>query len=71
LKWIVKVEQLNCLLKKSNVNVETMSPKEYDKQPLKTLMRTTRFGYVPNGRNKKFRNCKCKYVNSHWIMGIS
>jgi hypothetical protein len=47
-----------------------MSPKKYDKQPLKTLMRTTKFGYVPNGRNKKFQNCKCKYVSSHWIMGI-
>jgi hypothetical protein len=46
-------------------NVETKCHKEYDKQPLKTLTSTTKFGYVPNGRNKKFQDYRCRYASSH------
>ncbi len=34
------------------------------KQPLKTLTSTTRFGYVPNGKKKRFQNYKCRYACS-------
>jgi hypothetical protein len=61
---VVKAKDLNCLLKKSNVNVEIMSHKEYDKQPLKTLMSTITVGYVLDGKNKKFQNYKCKYASN-------
>ncbi len=57
-------------MEKLNVNVETKSHKKYDKQPLKTLTNTTKFGYVPNGRKEKFQDCKCKYASNHWMMGI-
>jgi hypothetical protein len=57
------------LLKKLNVNVETKSHKKYEKQPLKTLTSTTRFGNVPNGRNKRFQDCRCRDVSNHWMMG--
>ncbi len=30
------------------------------KQPLKTFTSTTRFGYVPNGKNKRFQYHRCK-----------
>jgi hypothetical protein len=52
-------------LKKLNVNVETKSHEEYEKQPLKTLTSTTRCGYVPNGRKKRFQNYRCRDVGSH------
>jgi hypothetical protein len=71
LKWIVaKVEHWNYLLKKRNVNVETMSHKKYDKRPLKTFTSTTRFGYVPNGRKKRFQDYRCRNISNCWIMGI-
>jgi hypothetical protein len=35
------------------------------KQPLKTLTSTTRFGHVPNGRNKIFQDYRCKYAHNH------
>jgi hypothetical protein len=67
---VVKVEHWNCLLKKSNVNVETNSHKKYDKQPLKTLTSTTIFGYVPNGKKERFQHYRCRDASSHWMMGI-
>jgi hypothetical protein len=66
LKWIlVEVKHLNWLLKKSNeliLRLKTMNLK----QPLNTLTRTTRFGYVPNGRKKKSQDYKCRDVNNEW-----
>ncbi len=51
-------------------NVETKHHKEYDKQPLKTFTSTTKFGYVLDGRKKRFQDYGCKYVGNHWMMGI-
>ncbi len=60
-KWIVaEVEHWNWLLKNLKVNVETKHPKEYDKQPLKTFRSTTKFGYGPDGRTKRFQDYRCR-----------
>jgi hypothetical protein len=47
-------------LKNLKVNVETKHPKEYDKQPLKTFRSTTKFGYGPDGRTKRFQDYRCR-----------
>jgi hypothetical protein len=52
-------------LKKFNVNVEAKSHKKYEKQPLKTFMSTTIFGYVFYGRKKRFQNYRCRDTCSH------
>jgi hypothetical protein len=52
---MTEIEHQNCLLEKSNVNVETKGVKKYDKHPLKTLTNTTKFGYVPNGKKIKIK----------------
>jgi len=72
LKWILaKVEHLKLINEKIKwTNVETKCHKEYEKQPLKILTSTTRFKYVPNGRKKKFQNCRCRDASSHWMMEI-
>ncbi len=63
LKWIlVEVKHLKWLLKKLNelmLRQKTMNLK----QPLKTLTSTTKFGYVPNGRKKKYQDCRCRYAS--------
>jgi hypothetical protein len=33
-------------------------------------MSTTRFGYVPNGKKKKFQDYRRRDVDHHWMMGI-
>jgi hypothetical protein len=48
------------------INVEIKHREEYDKQPLKTFTSTTKFGYVPNGRNTRSQDCKCRNVGSEW-----
>ncbi len=55
---------------KLNVNVETKIHKEYEKQTLKILMSITIFGYVLNGRKKKYQDYRCKDAGNHWMMGI-
>jgi hypothetical protein len=71
LKWIVAgIEHWNWLLKNYKFNVETKRHKEYEKQPLKVLRSTTRFGYVPISRKKIFQDYRCWDANSHWMMGI-
>jgi hypothetical protein len=51
-------------------NVESMYHKEYEKQPLKTLTSTTRFGCVPYGEKKRFQDYRCSFVNNYRMMGI-
>ncbi len=34
------------------------------KQPINTFTNTTRFGCVPNGRKRRFQDCKCKDVGN-------
>jgi hypothetical protein len=64
LKWIcVEVKHFNWLLKKLNelmLRQKTMNLK----QPLKTLTSTTKFGYVSNGRKRKFQDCRCRDASS-------
>jgi hypothetical protein len=56
LKWILaKVKHLNWLLKKLNELMLKLKAMNL-KQPLHTLMNTTMFGYVPNGRKKRFQD---------------
>ncbi len=38
--------------------------KEYDKHPLKTLTSTTGFGYVLDGKKKRFQDHKCRDENN-------
>ncbi len=47
-------------------NVETKCHEKYEKQPLKTLTNTTIYGYVPDGRKKRSRDSRCRYVGSEW-----
>ncbi len=49
-----------------SINVETKFHDEYKKQPLKTFTSTTRFGFVPDGRNKRFQDYRCKDASNEW-----
>ncbi len=49
---------------------ETKSHKEYDKRSLKTLMNTTKFGYVLDGRKKRVQDYRCKDPSNGGILGI-
>jgi hypothetical protein len=64
LKWILaEVKHLNWLLKKLSelmLKLGTMNLK----QPLNILMNTTRFGYVFNGRKRRFQDCRCRITSS-------
>jgi hypothetical protein len=51
-------------------NVETKHHKKYEKHPLKTFTSIMRFEYVLDGRKKKFQDCRCRDVGSHWMVGI-
>ncbi len=56
LKWIVaKVEYINCLLKKSNVNVETKSLKKMTNNNLKISQTPQDLGMFPMVKRKDFK----------------
>jgi len=64
---VVEVGHWNWLLIK--LNELMLRQNVINKQPLKTFMSTTKFGYVPACRKKIFQNCRCRNVSSHWMMG--
>ncbi len=56
LKWIVaKVEYINCLLQKSNVNVETKSLKKMTNNNLKISQTPQDLGMFPMVKRKDFK----------------
>ncbi len=60
--WTLKL----IIEKFEKINVETKCHDAYEKQPPKTFTSTTGFGYVPDGRNRRFQDCRCRDANNEW-----
>jgi len=61
---------LKLLVETIKCDVDTNSHKEYDKRSLKTLMSTTKFGYVLDGRKKRVQDYRCKDPSNGGISWI-